>query len=150
MTDRIELVVPGPPPTKNTHDRCGCRGRNAFRYNTDRYHAWVSELLMVWNKHGMPRVRRGLWVVEILAVTDRLMSKLGPKDKITAKTRKIDADVPDLDVDAAPSSVLDAMQEIGMLTNDVRIMDGWIRKRYSKANPRVEIVCYPYVGDIEA
>lgn len=110
----FRVEVRGPVPRKNRR-HIVARGRIL---NSREFRDFVQRLDAAWRSAGHPVINTGRWVLLVESVWDR--------------QRHLDEgiSVPMGDVDAPLSAVLDAMQEAGLLDDDVRVVQQAAEKRY--------------------
>lgn len=123
----IALTVLGNPPRKNRRHEIVTSGKYPRRISTADYKDFVVRLHLAWTAAGSPRCTSGRLVIEI--------------DAFWGRQRHLDDGtvVPFGDWDAPLETVSDALEEVGVIDDDVRFMAAVISKAYDKATPRVEI-----------
>lgn len=104
----FRVMVRGQVPRKNRRHIIVLRPFPRL-VNSPEFTDFAERLDAAWRSAGHPVVRSGRWR---LLVESRW-----------ARTRHLDVDVADGDVDAPLSAVLDAMQEMKILDNDARVVE---------------------------
>lgn len=120
----FRVEVPGSPPRKNRRHVVGANGKVR---NSDSFHDFVRRLRAAWTAAGHPVIRSGRW---------RLLLESGWPQKTTTSDGLV---VPHGDVDAPVSTVLDALQQCGVLDDDKRVLEHAATKFYDPKDPRVII-----------
>ncbi len=80
---------------------------------------------------GSRRASKGSWHIHLVSYWPRV--------------RKLDERVPYGDIDAPVSIVLDALEAVGAIDDDVRVVSAELHKRYDPDDPRIEIMLTPTV-----
>lgn len=119
---RVEVV--GPPPAKNRRYRVVSKPRPRMIHSKE-FKDFVERLRAAWASTGHPTITSGCWRILI--------------HSIWSMQRHLDIDVALGDVDAPISGVLDALQEIGALDNDARVVECAATKGHDPGRPRVLI-----------
>lgn len=117
---RVEVL--GEPVQKNARYRVVSKPRPRM-IHSQAFKAFVARLGEAWRSAGHPVINSGTWRILIHSVWSR--------------QRHLDTSVPLGDVDAPVSAVLDALQEIGVLDDDARVVEQAATKGHDPARPRV-------------
>lgn len=120
----FSVVVDGEPVQKNARYRVVGKPRPRM-IHSPAFKAFVQRLAEAWRSAGHPAINAGTWRILIHSVWSR--------------QRHLDTTVPLGDVDAPVSAVLDALQEIGALDNDARVIEQAATKAHDPVRPRVII-----------
>lgn len=131
----ISLVIPGKPPAKNDKHKVFVRtgqkgGKSIGRMKSEAYVAFLERALEAWLATRQERIESGLWMARIRAYW--------------GSQRHLDHDVGLGDVDAPIECVLDALQVVGAIDNDARVVALIATKHYDKERPRVEVELRPW------
>jgi Holliday junction resolvase RusA-like endonuclease len=134
----IHLVIPGPPPTKNSSRRTFVApgqtvGRSIL---SKRARTWRAHLLDAWIASGQAGIATGTWCLHVRVFHSRRRT---PKS-----LPGTDGTVADIDCDAALESIADALEHCGCLDNDARIVALTATKHWCKDKPRTEIKLEPW------
>ncbi len=135
----IEITVEGNPPRKNERHairlrpkgpRCSkCHRSDVFpqRYNSSKFDAFTQALEIEWADQCLEPIDHGTWRLDVRTYWPR--------------QRHIDGEsFPFGDFDASISDIADALQYFeGGLDDDVRIMEGSLKKFHDKERPRIEL-----------
>lgn len=108
MVTIAHVKIDGPPPRKNR--------RHGYRVQKDGVQVYPSLL----DKDFLERFRLA-WIAAGSPVFDTGELVLCVQVAVT-RTRHLDVNVPYIDTDAALSSVRDAMERVGMIDDDMRIV----------------------------
>ena len=118
----MRFTVRGVPPRKNDRHALTIRGGRPVRYNAPAYKDFAKRLAA--EVRGLTPIGSGLWDLHVVAYWPRW--------------RHLDQSVPYADADAPISCLLDAMQDCGLIDDDMRIMSVTAEKRHSD-DPRLDV-----------
>lgn len=126
MSEPIRIVVEGPPPRKNErHVNVRIAGHGA-RKNSAKFESFAFRLGRAWDALGIGNLASGVYEITV--------HSFWPKQRHLG-----DVSVANGDSDAALSCVKDALQMVGAIDNDARVVGDHTKSHHDKARPRTEI-----------